>query len=134
VRRGAEEDEDRPSRRRSSAGSSNEMPGKVQAIAIMTLVGGIIGILFGITFIAAAPFVCFTLCWPGTYYTIGMGILAASTGAQPLGKEGRYQAPPTTAAILMIINVINGDLASLVMGILILVFLNEPEIKNWYRG
>jgi predicted Zn finger-like uncharacterized protein len=113
-----------------------ERPGKVQAIGIMMLVGGILGIVLGagllFSFGAGSMGIC--CLWPGFYYGLIMGILATIKGAQLLGDKAHLQPPPRTTAILMIINAVNGDMANLAMGIICLVFLNEPEVKRYFRG
>jgi predicted Zn finger-like uncharacterized protein len=120
------DDYDRPRRR------GVEKPGKVQAIAIMTLVGGILAVLGGLGLTLAGGFIC--CLWPGTYYGLVMGIMAIVKGSQLLGENAHRSAPPTTIAVMQIINVINGDFVNLTMGILTLVFLSESEVKRFFRG
>jgi len=60
--------------------------------------------------------------------------MAIVKGSQLLGQNDQFQAPPNAIAIMMIINIICCDFANLVMGILILVFLSDPEVRNYYRG
>jgi hypothetical protein len=111
-----------------------EKPGKVQAIAIMTLVGGILATLLGVWLLVIGAFTCVLLFWPGTYYSIVLGILAIIKGAQLLGPDAHRQAPPQAIAIMQIVNVVNGDLANCVMGILSLVFLGEKPVQRFFRG
>ena len=120
------DDYDRPRRR------GVEKPGKVQAIAIMTLIGGILAVLGGLGLTLAGGFIC--CLWPGTYYGLVMGIMAIVKGSQLLGENAHRSAPPTTIAVMQIINVINGDFVNLTMGILTLVFLSESEVKRFFRG
>ena len=35
---------------------------------------------------------------------------------------------------MQIVNIISCDVANLAMGIVILVFLGDPEVKNYYQG
>lgn len=123
-RRPDDDDDDFPARR------SSAVPGKVQAIAIMTLVGGIFGILMGL----ALAVTCYGLIWPGTYYSFVMGIMAVIKGSALLGQNAREESAPKTTAIMQIVNIINCDFTNCVMGILILVFLNEPEVRRYFRG
>jgi predicted Zn finger-like uncharacterized protein len=118
-----EDDYDRPRRR--------EKPGKVQAVAVMTLVGGIMATLLGVGLTLGGFPVC--CLWPGTYFSLVMGIMAIVKGAQLLGPNAHREAPPTTVAVMQIINVINGDFVNLTLGILTLVFLNEAEVKRFFR-
>jgi hypothetical protein len=111
-----------------------ERPGKVQAIAIMTLIGGILATINGLAMLVFGAFTCFCLFWPGTYYAIVLGILAIIKGSQLLGADAHRQPPPQAIAIMQIINIINGDIANCVMGILSLVFQGEPPVKRFFRG
>src|SRR5580692_4596815 len=99
-----EYEDERPSRRRKR---SEERPGKVQAIAIMTLIGGIYACLHFLGMSAASYGMC--CIWPLTYYVLVVGILAIIKGSQLLGQDARLQSPPKTIAILMIVDIINGD-------------------------
>jgi hypothetical protein len=120
--------DDRPRRRR----RSREKPGKVQAVGIMMLIGGILGIILFLGLGAGSGGVC--CLWPGTYYSLIMGILAVVKGCQLLGEDAHLQAPPRAAAVMMIINILNLDVTNLAMGIVCLVFLNEPEVERYFRG
>ena len=120
------DDYDRPRRR------GAEKPGKVQAIAIMTLVGGIMATLLGVGLTLGGFPVC--CLWPGTYFSLVMGIMAIVKGAELLGENAHRSKPPTAVAVMQIINVINGDFVNLTLGILTLVFLSEPEVKRFFRG
>lgn len=119
-----DDDEPRFRRRR-----RNEKPGKVQAIAVMTLVGGILATLLAVGCMATL----YGLCWPGTYYSLTMGIMGIVKGSQLLGDRAYEQPPPQGIAIMMIVNVINCDFANLAMGIVSLVFLNDEEVKDYFR-
>ncbi len=126
--------EDRPSRR----GRRTKMaqrPGKVQAIAIMTLIGGILAALVALNWlIADASSMGICCLWPGQYYTIVLAILAIIKGSQLLGQDAHRQAPPKGIAIMMIVDIINFDIPNLVMGIIILVFCNDPEVERFFEG
>jgi hypothetical protein len=123
-------EDDRPSRR--GRKSREERPGKVQAIAIMTLIGGIYAILHFLGVGGGSSLIC--CLWPGLYYALVVGILAIIKGSQLLGQDARLQAPPKTIAILMIIEIINIDIICTVMGIIILVFCGDPEVEDFFRG
>jgi hypothetical protein len=111
-------------------------PGKVQAIAIMTLVGGILATLNAVTFMGVLGISSMGICclWPGPYYGLVVGIMAIVKGSQLLGEGAPNMAAPRGIAIMQIINIINFDVPNCVMGILTLVFLNEPETARYFRG
>lgn len=120
--------EDAPRRRR-----HREKPGKVQAIAIMTLIGGILALLYGLSLLGFGVASCIGLLWPGTYYALVLGIMGVIRGSQLLGDKAYKESPPQGIAIMMIINVINCDLMNLTLGILVLVFLGDEEVKDYFR-
>ncbi len=105
-----------------------QKPGKIQAIAIITLVQGIMAIIGGLglglsTMCIYVPFV----------YGIVYGIMATIKGSAMLGQNPwpAYQTVRTTA-IMAIVNVINCDfMFGMAGGIVILVFLNDPEVKAY---
>lgn len=106
-----------------------QKPGKVQAIAIMMLVGGILATINGVVWMFATLFL-----WPGAYYSLVMGIMAIIKGSKLIGQNGHLEAPPKTIAIMQIVNIINCDVPNTVMGILALIFLGEPQVKAYYQG
>ena len=119
--------DDRPSERR-----VREKPGKVQAISIMMLVGGIYALIHAVGAVAATTFFC--CLWPGVYYAIVMGIMAIVRASPLLGENAHLQPSPKNIAIMQIANIVNLDVVNCVMGIITLVFLNEPEVRRYFRG
>ena len=119
-------DNDRPAPR------SREKPGKVQAISIMMLAGGIYALVHALGAVAATTLMC--CLWPGVYYAIVMGIMAIVRASPLLGENAHLQPAPKSIAIMQIINIVNLDVVNCVMGIITLVFLNEPEVRRYFRG
>jgi predicted Zn finger-like uncharacterized protein len=118
-----DEEDDRPQRR------AKPRPDKVQAIAVMTLVGGVLALLLSVGLMIT----CIGFFWPGTYYSLVAGIVLIVKGSELLGTGAQRSAPPQGTAIMQIINVVNLDLINLTMGILTLVFLNEREVREYFR-
>lgn len=133
-----DDDDDAPPRR--SRRRRDDKPGKVQAIAIMILIGGILAALHAViwfVYIAivgvASVGVGFLCClWPGPYYALVLGIMGILKGARLLGQQAHRELPPQGLAIMMIINIINFDMWNLVLGIIVLVFLNDEEVKDYF--
>jgi len=123
--------DDRPSRRRSS-GRGDDKPGKVTGIGIMMLIGGILGVMMFLALGGSSGGLC--CLWPGTYYSLVMGILAIIKGSAILGSNAQVNAPPTGIGVMMIINIINLDITNVVLGILVIVFCGDDEVKNYLRG
>lgn len=132
-----EEDEDVRPRRRGP-----DKPGKVTAIAIMMLIAGILATINSVIFLAymgiigvaslGSGFLC--CLWPGPYYGVTYGILAIVKASRLLGRNAHRERPPHGIGTMMIINILNFDVPSLVMGILVLVFLSDPEVKDYFRS
>ena len=105
-------------------------PGKVQAIAIMTLVGGILAVLFCVGVASLTMF--FYIPW---IYSLVLGIMAIIKGSKMLGSNPAPAfASAKTIAIMQIVNIINCDAVNLTLGIITLVFLNDPEVKEHLRS
>jgi hypothetical protein len=100
----------------------------------MILVGGIIACLKFLAFDVWLGLATWGVCCIPATYSLVLGIMAIVKGSQLLGERGYRQPPPSGIAIMMIINIIALDLANLTMGIIVLVFLSDPEVKEYYRG
>ena len=107
---------------------SDVKPGALQAIAIMQLVGGIIAMLVSITIALSTVFMY--VPW---IYSLVVGILCVVKGAQLLGSNAHLQKAPKTNAILQIINIIACDWVNLILGIVSLVLMNNPEVKAYFE-
>ena len=105
----------------------------MQAIGIMVLIGGIIACLIFLSVSIWAGIATFGLCCIPGVYSLVVGIMAIIKGAQLLGDKAYLQPPPSGIGIMMIINIINGDFINLVLGILVLVFLSDEEVKSYFR-
>jgi predicted Zn finger-like uncharacterized protein len=130
-------DDDAPRRRRGT-----EKPGKVLAIAIMILIGGILATLYaviwflyigiiGATSMGIGLVCCF---WPGPYYALVLGIMGIIKGPRLLGEKAHQEAAPRGLGIMMIINIVNFDVYNLVLGIIVLVFLADEEVKDYFHN
>lgn len=113
-----------------------EKPGKVQAIAIMTLINGILDVLWGITLtfgVAVSTFGIGLLCAPVTLLPTVLGIFEIVYASKLLGNPPRrYRVQ--TIAILQIVAILFGDLIGPVIGIISLVFYSEPEVKHFIQS
>ena len=113
-----------------------QVPGKVQAIGIMHLVGGIMNIILalvwalngvlGVTYIVGVAFCCPALL------LLPIGIVEIISGAKHLSKDHTGLAPPKTTAIAEIVSILGCSMFPMVFGILTLVFLSDPEVEEYY--
>jgi hypothetical protein len=116
-------------------------PGKVQAIAIITLIDGILNVLYGLFLVVFMGFLggagsggILCLCIPGGIYAVVVGILEIIGGAQLMPERTKLRAIPKYIAIMQIVNIISGNVISLVAGILALVFSNDPEVVSYFAS
>lgn len=108
-----------------------EKPDKVQAIAIITLVSGILNIIYGLTLsVGFAVTVVGLLCLPLTIAPAVLGIFEVINGAKLMNTMPR-KFNVKTIAILEIITIITGAVPSAVAGILNLVFYDDPPVKQY---
>jgi hypothetical protein len=109
-------------------------PGKYQAMAIMTLANGVLNILYGLGITATIVLGTIgigLICAPLTILPVVLGIFEIIAATNMIATPPQRVANFQTLAILEIIAVISGNAISLVVGILNLVFLNDPEIKAY---
>ncbi len=109
-------------------------PGKVQAITIMMLVNGILNILAGLGLTASIVLGTIgigILCAPITILPAVLGVFEVISASRLLTDPVRPVKNLQTIAIFEIVAVVCGLGISAVVGILNLVFLSEPEVKNY---
>ena len=111
-------------------------PGKLTAIAVMTLVGGIVAVLIGF---AEAIGVAGTFCIacfliPGSFISFFGGIFAIIQGALLLGQNpGRHLQRTRITASIQIACILAGDVTNLILGILNHVFLSDESVVAYRR-
>lgn len=108
-------------------------PGKVQAIAITTLINGILNILLGIGLTGSVVLGTLgigLLCAPLTLLPSALGIFEIIGGTKLMGEPPR-KFNLQTIAILEIVAILAGNVISLIVGILNLVFYNEPPTRQY---
>jgi hypothetical protein len=103
-------------------------PGKLQALAILNLVDGILNVLWGIGLV-------FTICAaPLGIYAIVLGVMEIMRATKILPDPVREVNTSRTLPIMQIVNIITGNVLSLVTGILTLVFNDDPQVQDYYRA
>ena len=114
-----------------------QKPGKVTAVEVMCLAGGVFGIAFAFTVMWSTLFL-----WIPWIYGYIYGIVAIVFGAKLIASSGYTDGvppdplpkPPYVIGVMAIINILCCDFTSLTLGILILVFLGDEECKAYYEG
>jgi hypothetical protein len=121
-----------------SSAQNIQKPGQVQAIAIMTLISGILNILASFGWIIAAIVGAFTsfgltlLCLPVAMLPGALGIFELIYAAKLLPAQPKPVRPNQTIAILEIICILTGNPYPLIVGILALIFYNDPAVQAYF--
>lgn len=121
------------------APAASTKPDKVQAIAIMTLIDGILSIvialLWGVGIITGAISlvgIFLVLCCPVPIYSIVVGIFEIIFAAKLLPDTPKTNEFSKPVAIMQIVNILSFNVLSVVTGILALVFANDPEVVAYF--
>ncbi len=110
-------------------------PSTVMAIAVMTLINGILNIFVALGLTVTVVFGSFglgILCAPLTILPLVLGIFEILYASNLLPETPQPVKPSQTIAVLEICCVFWGNLISLVVGIVALVFYAQPEVKNYF--
>lgn len=117
----------------------NEKPGQITAMAILMLLSGLtdVGLFFmwGILIITGgiATIGIGLLCLPFALPPLALAIFEFIYGAKLLSEKPATMKSYKTMAILEIVSILFGNVVGLVTGILILVWLNDPRIADWFN-
>ncbi len=107
-------------------------PGNVQLIGILMIVSGVLNILSGI---GLAVVLLLTLigifCTPLALIPIGIGVWEIVTGANII--NGRPAKHIQVVAGFEIASILWANVLSMVAGILVLVFYNDPPTKEYFE-
>ena len=113
--------------------SASTKPGEVTAIAIITLISGILNIFLGLGLIVTFTLGIVTIiCIPLALYPIILGVLEIVYAAKLLPDPPKPVEPAQYLAIMEIIGVLFGNVISLAAGILALVFYSDQKVKGYF--
>jgi hypothetical protein len=106
--------------------SAAAKPSQIQTLGILVLISGIINCLAGLGLL-------FTVIWilPAAFGIV-VGILEILYATKLMADPIKVNKPAKHIAIMEIVAIINGSLFSVVVGILALVWYNEPKIKEYF--
>ena len=111
----------------------NQKPGLFTTIAVMTLVSGITNLFWGVIFSATAlGTIVGIICLPITILPTILGVFEIIYAAKLLKAQPEPIQPSQTIAILEILTVLIGNVFSMVVGILALVFYNDTSVKDYF--
>lgn len=113
-----------------------QKPGMVTALSIMTLVNGILNILYGLGVTVSVVVGTFGIgllfCAPFTILPAVLGIFEIIYASKLLSNPPQPVRPNRTIAILEITSIIAGGVISAVVGIVALVFYNDPGVRAYF--
>ncbi len=112
-------------------------PALVQAIAIMTLVSGILNILASLsitTSLVLGTLGLGLLCTPITILPLVLGVFEIIYATKLLANPPKSTKPNPTIAFLEIACIIIGNVISMAIGILALVFYNDEEVRAYFES
>lgn len=110
-----------------------QKPGLVTAIAVMTLVSGIINLFWG--FVASATVlstIIGVVCLPIAILPTILGIFEIIYAARLLSVQPQPTQPSTSIAVFQILTFFVGNVFSMVVGILALVFYNDLTVRDYF--
>jgi hypothetical protein len=113
--------------------SYDDSPGLVKTIGVLTLINGIVNIFWGlvatVTVTASIILICLA---PLAILPTVLGIFEIIYALKLLSNPPQPVQPSTTIAILEILCVLTFNVFSMVVGILSLVFYNDPQVKEYF--
>jgi len=110
-------------------------PGNVQLIGIFIIVSGVLNIMFGIGIAIAVVLGTFFLgliCLPLLVIPIGVGIWEIVAGVNVVNDRPAKNLQ--VVAGFEIASILWANVLSMVAGILVLVFYNDPETKAYFEA
>lgn len=113
--------------------TDTQKPGLVTAIALMTLTSGIVNLFWG--FIASATAlgtIVGVICLPITILPTILGIFEIIYAAKLLSAQPQPVQPSTSLAVFQILTFLMGNIFSMIVGILNLVFYNDLAVKEYF--
>jgi len=114
---------------------NEQKPTLVNAIAWLTLASGVANLIWGLaasgTFLAT---IIGVLCTPITILPTILGIFELIYAAKLFSDPPQVHQPSTNIAVFEIASVITGNVFSMAVGILVLVFYNDVVVKTYFAG
>ena len=111
--------------------NTQSKPSLVMAIALMTLVNGIFNVIWGIGIIVGTIGLSL-LCFPVPLFPIILGGFEVAYAIKLLANPPVPVQPSQPIAILEIVALFVGNVFSLVVGILVLIFYNDSAVKDYF--
>lgn len=120
-----------------SATQAIEKPGSIQTVAILTLISGIVNVLWGLGITAAVvlgTLLFGIICAPLTLLPAILGIFEIIYASQLLANPPNTRQPSQVLAIFQIVGILSANVVSFITGILALVVYSNPETKEYFAA
>ena len=113
--------------------NTQEKPTLVNVIAWMTLASGVTNLIWGVAASGAAlATVVGIICIPFTILPTVLGVFELVYAAKLFSNPAQPVQPSTNIAVFEIASVLTGNVFSMVVGILALVFYNDTVVKDYF--
>jgi hypothetical protein len=113
--------------------TNQQKPTLVNVIAWTTLVSGIVNLFWGLGLsLTVLLSIIGVVCTPFTILPTILGVFEIIYAAKLLSNPPQAVQPSTTIAILEIVCILAGNIFSVVVGILALVFYNDLTVKDYF--
>jgi hypothetical protein len=111
-----------------------QKPVLLTIVAVSTLTSGIVNLFWGFIMSATAfGTILGIVCLPLTVLPMVLGIVEIVHAARLLSAQPQPVQPSTAIAVLEVVCVIFGNVFSMIVGILALVFYNDLTVKEYFR-
>jgi len=107
-----------------------QKPTLVNAIAWMTLASGIVNLFWGFLAISAVWWTI--ICIPFAILPSILGIFELIYAAKLFSNPPQAMQPSTNIAVFQIASILMGNVFSMAVGILVLVFYNDNMVKDYF--
>lgn len=115
--------------------SSAQKPGLFTAISIMTLASGIINLFWGFVASAAAlGTIVGVVCLPVTILPTILGIFEIIYAAKLMSSQPLPVQASPSIAVFEILTFLYGNIFSMVVGLLNLIFFNDQAVKEYFAS
>jgi hypothetical protein len=112
---------------------TNQKPNLITAIAVTTLVSGIVNLFWGlVASMTAIGTIIGIICLPLAILPAILGIFEIIYATKMLSNPPQPLQPSNSIAVFEILCFLTGNIFSMVVGILSLVFYNDITVKNYF--
>ncbi len=112
--------------------NTQSKPSLIMVIGLMTLVNGIFNIIWGISIIVGTGFLAFICAAPVPLFPIILGGFEIAYAVKLLANPPQPVQASQAIAIWEILAVFVGNVFSLIVGILALIFYNDAAVRDYF--